>query len=80
MCDYYLHIHACTHTSSALGRYCQSAALIQTPCKNKHVWQSIRLPDGCDDCGGDPEVYEHGPEKPKKGRIGISKKRVVKRR
>ncbi|OBT73928.1 hypothetical protein VF21_07444 [Pseudogymnoascus sp. 05NY08] len=61
MCDYYLHIHACTHTSSALGRFCP-------------------LPDGCDDCGGDPEVHEQGPEKPKKGRIGIVKKRVVRRR
>ncbi|TAQ88278.1 hypothetical protein B7494_g3381 [Chlorociboria aeruginascens] len=41
MCDWYAHRYKCNHTTYALGRYCIPGGLVQTPCKEKNIWQTI---------------------------------------
>lgn len=72
MCDYYIHIHSCTHTTSALGRLCNPAALIQTACKDKRIWQTIRVPEGCGECAVRGAVTPVlAMEKAKRGKLGV---------
>jgi hypothetical protein len=59
MCDYYLHIHSCAHTSSALGRLCNAAALVQTPCKDRRIWTTVRVTESCGECDGEVEAEGH---------------------
>ncbi|KAL5319705.1 hypothetical protein ACEPPN_012761 [Leptodophora sp. 'Broadleaf-Isolate-01'] len=50
MCYWYTHIYNCKHVTYALGKYCSQAGLVQTPCKKKHIWQTIRMGEDCEDC------------------------------
>jgi len=50
MCYWYAHIYSCKHVTYALGKYCTSAGLVQTPCKKKSIWQNIRMSEDCEDC------------------------------
>lgn len=50
MCHYYAHHYSCKHTTYALGKYCSSGGLVQTPCKKKNIWQSIRMGEECENC------------------------------
>lgn len=50
MCHYYAHIYTCKHTTHALAKYCTTANLVQTPCKKKQIWQTIRMGEDCEDC------------------------------
>lgn len=52
MCQWYAHHYKCKHVTYALGKYCSSAALLQTPCKNKTIWQTIRMGVDCEECAG----------------------------
>ena len=69
MCHYYAHLYTCTHTTYALGKYCHSGSLVQTPCKKKSIWQTIRMGEACEDC----DV----PESEEKKSVSV-KPRVVK--
>lgn len=82
MCYWYKHDYSCKHVTYALGRYCTAANLIQTPCKKRNIWQTIRMGEECEDCaipegrggsaaGGNDEVPEQKHKvvvKAKKGR------------
>lgn len=50
MCQWYAHHYNCKHTTYALGKYCSSASLVQTPCKKKDIWQGIRMGVDCEEC------------------------------
>ncbi|KAK3308855.1 uncharacterized protein B0T15DRAFT_491406 [Chaetomium strumarium] len=50
MCRYYAHLHSCKHTSLAFAAFCNPASLIQNPCGVRHIWQTIRLDELCEDC------------------------------
>jgi len=50
MCYYYEHIYTCTHKTYALGKYCSTGNLIQTPCKKRGIWQSVNMGEECDAC------------------------------
>jgi hypothetical protein len=50
MCYWYSHIYSCKHTTYALGKYCSAAGLVQTPCKKKSIWQTIRMGEECEQC------------------------------
>ena len=50
MCYWYAHLYTCKHTTYALGKYCQSGSLVQTPCRKKSIWQTIRMGEACEDC------------------------------
>ena len=50
MCQWYSHVYTCKHTTYALGKYCEQGNLVQTPCKQKEIWQTIRLDELCEEC------------------------------
>ncbi|SPQ21882.1 3ef24d77-dc72-42b0-b832-152846c1274a [Thermothielavioides terrestris] len=50
MCRYYAFQHACAHTALAFAAFCPPAALRQNPCGERHIWQTIRLDEPCEDC------------------------------
>jgi len=50
MCKYYAHDFKCKHTSYSFARFCRDANLIQTPCADRDVWQTIRMDDPCEQC------------------------------
>jgi hypothetical protein len=50
MCYWYKHDYTCKHVTYALGRYCSAANLIQTPCKKRTIWQTIRMGEECEEC------------------------------
>lgn len=50
MCYWYAHEYTCKHVTYALGKYCSTAGLVQTPCKKKNIWQRIRMGEDCEDC------------------------------
>ncbi|CAL3965821.1 unnamed protein product [Diplocarpon coronariae] len=64
MCYWYTHVYSCKHVTSALGKYCSKASLVQTPCKKKNIWQTIRMGEDCEDCampeGRGNNVVENG--------------------
>ena len=66
MCYWYSHIYNCKHVTYALGKYCSQAGLVQTPCKKKHIWQTIRMGEDCENCAmpegrGNNIVDNEGP-------------------
>jgi hypothetical protein len=65
MCHYYAHLYSCTHTHYALGKFCTAGNLLQTPCKKKNIWQTIRMGEACEDCGDLPEEKSVPVEKAK---------------
>jgi hypothetical protein len=78
MCHYYRHLYTCTHTVHAFAKYCSGAALIQTPCNKKNIWQAIKMSEACEDCrvpaqrsGAKEMLYEE---------VTLEKKNVVKGR
>lgn len=80
MCQWYSHIYTCKHTTYALGKYCEQGNLVQTPCKQKNIWQTIRLDEVCEECAGreDGDGNSGAMEKEarivrKKGRAGRKK-------
>ena len=50
MCYWYAHSYTCKHVTYALGKYCASGNLVQTPCHQKSIWQNIRMGEECEDC------------------------------
>jgi hypothetical protein len=50
MCYWYAHQYTCKHVTYALGKYCTRGGLVQTPCKKKNIWQTIRMGEECEDC------------------------------
>jgi hypothetical protein len=50
MCHWYAHSYTCKHVTYALGKYCNPASLVQTPCKKKSIWQTIRMGEYCENC------------------------------
>ena len=50
MCKYYAHAFLCKHTSLSFACFCRNASLIQTPCADRDIWQTIRMEEACDDC------------------------------
>jgi hypothetical protein len=52
MCRYYAHRHACAHTSLSFAAFCDPAALVQNPCGERHIWQTIAVEEVCEDCRG----------------------------
>jgi len=74
MCDYYLHIHSCAHTSSALGRLCNAAALVQTPCKDRRIWTTVRVAESCGECDWEAEGEVQGVRR----EVGRGRGRAVK--
>lgn len=50
MCQWYAHVYSCKHVTYALGKYCTSGGLVQTPCQKKSIWQTIRMGEDCEDC------------------------------
>lgn len=50
MCYWYSHTYNCKHVTYALGKYCSKASLVQTPCKKRSIWQTIRMSEDCEDC------------------------------
>ncbi|TVY50347.1 hypothetical protein LAWI1_G007922 [Lachnellula willkommii] len=50
MCHWYSHQYTCKHVTYALGKYCTRGGLVQTPCKKKNIWQTIRMGEPCEDC------------------------------
>ncbi|KAK4103900.1 hypothetical protein N658DRAFT_389051, partial [Parathielavia hyrcaniae] len=50
MCRYYAHRHRCAHTSLSFAAFCGPASLIQNPCGERHIWQTIAVEDPCEDC------------------------------
>ncbi len=76
MCYYYQHVYTCSHITYALGKYCTSGSLVQTPCKKRSIWQKITMGEECEDCAipvgrGNPHAVAEGATK--------KKKKVVKR-
>ena len=41
------------------ARFCDKAALIQNPCGERHIWQTIPLDELCEDCG---ELYHQAQQ------------------
>lgn len=62
MCRYYAHQHTCKHTSLSFAAFCAPASLIQNPCGERHIWQTISLGEPCEDCrpvgGAGAGVYQ----------------------
>jgi hypothetical protein len=52
MCHWYAHVYACKHKSYALGKYCGPGNLLQKPCKQRNIWQTIRMGEDCEGCAG----------------------------
>jgi hypothetical protein len=84
MCYWYKHDYACKHVTYALGRYCTAANLIQTPCKKRNIWQTIRMGEDCEECampegrgGNTAGEYDGVPEQQHKG--GVKAKRGKKK-
>ncbi|KAH6845441.1 hypothetical protein B0I37DRAFT_380136 [Chaetomium sp. MPI-CAGE-AT-0009] len=50
MCRYYAHQHTCKHTSLSFAAFCAPASLIQNPCGERHIWQTIAVGEPCEDC------------------------------
>ncbi|KAK1754695.1 hypothetical protein QBC47DRAFT_403106 [Echria macrotheca] len=50
MCQYYAHAFLCKHTQYTFARFCRDANMIQTPCGDRAVWQTIQMHEACDDC------------------------------
>jgi hypothetical protein len=82
MCQWYSHIYTCKHTTYALGKYCEQGNLVQTPCKQKNIWQAIGMDELCEECAerneGDENstVVKKEPElihKKGSGKIGRKK-------
>ncbi|KXX79050.1 hypothetical protein MMYC01_204453 [Madurella mycetomatis] len=61
MCRYYAHAFTCKHVTFSFARFCDPASMIQNPCGERHIWQTIPLDEPCDDCkgsgGGSETVY-----------------------
>jgi hypothetical protein len=74
MCHWYAHQYTCKHTTYALGKYCSSGSLVQTPCKIKNIWQTIRMGEACEDCGI-PEEKAFVSTKPKTVKVKKGGKR-----
>jgi hypothetical protein len=51
MCHYYKHLYTCSHMTHAFAKYCSAAGLVQTECKKKNIWQTIKMGEACEDCG-----------------------------
>lgn len=84
MCYWYKHDYSCKHVTYALGRYCSAANLIQTPCKKKNIWQTIRMGEECEDCampegrgGSAAGGYDEVPEQ--KHKVAVKAKKGRKR-
>lgn len=60
MCYWYYHLYKCKHTAYAPGKYCEQGNLVQTPCKKKNIWQTIRIEDKCEEC----EAHGEGGDTP----------------
>ncbi|KAG7288829.1 hypothetical protein NEMBOFW57_005188 [Staphylotrichum longicolle] len=52
MCRYYAHQHACKHVSLSFAAFCDPASLIQNPCGQQHIWQTLAVEELCEDCKG----------------------------
>ncbi|KAK3984809.1 hypothetical protein QBC44DRAFT_252054 [Cladorrhinum sp. PSN332] len=50
MCSYYAHAFSCKHTTYSFARFCDPAGLIQTRCNDRHIWQTIRMDEHCEEC------------------------------
>ncbi|KAL2888708.1 hypothetical protein HOO65_030209 [Ceratocystis lukuohia] len=50
MCQYYAHQFVCKHKSLSFARYCERAGLIQTPCQDRSIWQTIGMDNACEEC------------------------------
>jgi hypothetical protein len=59
MCQWYSHEYTCKHKTYALGKYCEQGNLVQTPCKQKKIWQTIRMDELCEECAGREAAGEH---------------------
>lgn len=57
MCHWYAHQYNCKHVTFALGKYCVHGNLVQTPCRTKDIWQTIRMGEDCEDCA-EPDSRE----------------------
>jgi hypothetical protein len=80
MCYWYKHDYSCKHVTYALGRYCSAANLIQTPCKKRNIWQTIRMGEECEECAmpegrGHAAGYDGVPEQQHKGGVKAKKGR-----
>jgi hypothetical protein len=65
----------------ALGRYCSAANLIQTPCKKRTIWQTIRMAEECEECAmpegrGSAVGYDGVLEQRHKGGVKAKKGRT----
>lgn len=68
MCHYYAHAYTCKHTTYALGKYCAEGGMIQTPCKKRNIWQTIRMGEDCEECTvPEPRVGRYAERKEGKG-------------
>lgn len=75
MCQWYANYYNCKHTTYALAKYCASASLVQTPCKKKTIWNTIRVGEDCVDCF----VPDRRSGSDVSGVVGQVKKTVIKR-
>ncbi|KAL1842697.1 hypothetical protein VTJ49DRAFT_4476 [Mycothermus thermophilus] len=50
MCRYYAHQHKCTHTTLSFAAFCDPASMIQNPCAERQIWQTLDVDEPCDDC------------------------------
>ena len=50
MCRYYAHQHACKHTTLSFAAFCPPASLIQNPCGQQAIWQTLVVEEVCEGC------------------------------
>jgi hypothetical protein len=80
MCNWYKHDYSCKHVTYALAKYCAAANFVQTPCKKKNIWHTIRMGEECEECAmpegrGNAVAYEGAPEPQPKGGVKAKKGR-----
>ncbi|KAK0728079.1 hypothetical protein B0T26DRAFT_636243 [Lasiosphaeria miniovina] len=65
MCRYYAHAFVCKHVTHSFASFCKPASMIQTACGERHIWQTIRMDEACDECKAwysPPQpAYVHAP-------------------
>ena len=62
-------MYTCKHTTYALGKYCEQGNLVQTPCKQKKIWQTIRMDELCEACAAREAAGDHSRVVEKESRV-----------
>lgn len=77
MCRYYAHQHACKHVSLSFAAFCDPASLIQNPCGQQHIWQTLAVEELCEDCKGlyQDQYHHHHHHQQRQQQYGYGKAR-----